>query len=136
MPNLQVKNSFGQNIFIKAVGSGTTNDPYIPVQQISIVDTLLPPITGAATENTLATVKTLGQEALGQLGHNFITATTPQTGLWVAIQIVTNATLTSLTCYNTAAPAINVELPTGFILYGNITGFTLSYGAVIAYKGV
>lgn len=134
MANIQVKDVFGNIVNIKASGTGTSNDPYVPEQDINLKNTTLPLPNGASTENTVSSIKNLNEVSLGQKGHTLVTNTNPQTGSWVAIQVVEPATLTSLTCASTTEPTINVELPTGFILYGAISAFTLGTGKVIAYK--
>lgn len=136
MPNIQVKDSFGRNVFIKATGSGSENDPYIPTQEVTILNETLPLAAGAATNQAVNDVKLLSEISLGQLGHTLVTNTADQTGSWSAIQVVETANFASLTCAYTSSPAINIELPVGFILYGNITAFKLIYGKVIAYKRV
>ncbi|BAY64997.1 hypothetical protein NIES22_50980 [Calothrix brevissima NIES-22] len=134
MANILVKDAYNKTIYIGARGSGTADDPYVTQQDNLIMNTSLPLPTGASTEATVSSIKSLNEMSLGQRGHTFVTTNTSQTGSWVAIQVVENAYFTSLTCANTTVPAINVALPVGFILYGNITAFTLSYGKVIAYK--
>ncbi|KOP22824.1 hypothetical protein AMR41_29460 [Hapalosiphon sp. MRB220] len=134
MANIQVKDVFGNIVNIKASGTGTANDPYVPEQDINLKNTTLPLPNGASTETTVSSIKTLSEVSLGQKGHILATNTNPQTGSWAAIQVIEPATFSALTCASTTEPAINVELPTGFILYGSITAFTLGSGKVIAYK--
>ncbi|AFY49023.1 hypothetical protein Nos7524_3223 [Nostoc sp. PCC 7524] len=131
MTNIQVKDGLGKNIYLKATGTGTLADPYITEQRVTITNEPFP----LATETTVDSIKTLNEVSLGQKGHTFVDTTSPQTGLWVAIQILELARFSNLTCSDTTSPAVNVNLPIGFVLYGNITAFTLSYGKVIAYKG-
>jgi len=135
MANIVVKDSFGNNVYLKATGSGTDADPYIGQQSVNVVSTSLPLPTGASTEATVGSINTLTQTSLGRNGHAFITSTSPQAGSWAAIQVVQPVYFTSLTCAGTTSPAVNVALPAGFILYGHITAFTMSYGQVIAYIG-
>lgn len=135
MSNIVVKDSFGNNVYLQATGTGTNNDPFIPQQGVTVSNITLPLPTGASTETTSSAIRSLTETSLGLKGHTFVNGTSPQGGQWNAIQVVEPAYFTSLTCANTTSPAINVGLPAGFILYGNITAFTLSYGKVIAYNG-
>ncbi|MBD2168075.1 hypothetical protein H6G04_27190 [Calothrix membranacea FACHB-236] len=135
MANIQVKDAFGRNVYMRATGSGTADDPYITEQNNTIINTNLPLPLGASTETTLSGVKTLNEVSLGKKGHALVTSTLPQPGTWAAIQVIEAASFSVLTCADTTSPAINVELPSGFVLYGDITNFALEYGKVIAYKG-
>lgn len=141
MANIITKDSQGKSIYLKATGTGSNSDPHVTQQDVTVLNNVtvnansLPLPQGAATEQTTSSIKSLNEAALGQKGHTLVTNSNSQTGTWIAIQIVEAAMFTSLTCANTTTPAINVELPVGFILYGNITAFTLANGKVIAYKG-
>ncbi|BAY23701.1 hypothetical protein NIES2100_34930 [Calothrix sp. NIES-2100] len=135
MANIPIKDVFGRTIYMKATGSGTVDDPYITEQNNTIINDNLPLPFGASTEETQSNIKTLTEVSLGKKGHALITSTLPQPGTWVAIQVIEAATFSTLTCASTTFPAINVELPAGFVLYGDISNFALSAGKVIAYKG-
>ncbi|MBD2196626.1 MULTISPECIES: hypothetical protein [Calothrix] len=134
MANIIVKDAFNKNVYLKASGTGTIDDPYVTQQDNTIINTSLPLPLNAATESTASDIRSFNEMSLGQRGHTLVTSTLPQSGSWVAIQIIEAASFVAMTCANTSTPAVGVELPTGFILYGNISAFTLEYGKVIAYK--
>jgi hypothetical protein len=134
MANILIKDAFGKNIYMKATGSGTIDDPYVTQQDNTIINSSLPLPLNAATETTTSDIKSYSEMSLGQRGHTLVTSTLLQNGSWAAIQVIEAAVFNSLTCANTTAPAIGVEIPTGVIIYGNISSFALEYGKVIAYK--
>ena len=70
--------------------------------------------------------------AIGEHGGAYVADTAAHAGDWFAIQVVTAATFDVLTGNLTGATG--VAFPAGTILFGVFTTFTLSSGAVIAYR--
>lgn len=78
----------------------------------------------------------LATAAFGQRGVINETGTTAVTGIdCFAIQILTNAVFSSLTDDQATGDAITgITLTAGTVLFGNFTAFTLTSGAVRAYR--
>lgn len=72
--------------------------------------------------------------AFGQNGATITTNTSAVSGSFAAIQFITAGAFSALTIANGTGTFTGVTFPAGFILYGRITGYTLSSGSVIAYK--
>lgn len=71
---------------------------------------------------------------LGQNGFTSVSATS-WTGQAHALQVITDTVFTSLTCANsTVASMLNVTIPAGTLILGEVTAFTLSSGLVNAYN--
>ena len=94
--------------------------------------------------NTQFSVQGALNLGLGQAGCFFETGTTANTYNTVAIQFIEDTVFTTLTPEDSkfigtsggSGDAITTEtFPAGVTIYGRWTGFTLSSGAVIAYKG-
>lgn len=74
-------------------------------------------------------------DGFGSLGCVNETGTTAVTGDFCAIQILTDAVFSLLTDSGASGDAItSVSLPAGLVLYGRFTAFTLTSGAVRAYR--
>lgn len=92
---------------------------------------------------TLANQSQANLQSFGQNGFNVVTGTAAQTGNYSAITIVTDTVVASITATNiqkngSESPTAlsGVTLPAGTTIFGNITGFTLTSGSVIAYYAV
>ena len=70
------------------------------------------------------------ENMLGQYGFTYIADTTKVTERFNAIQIITDAVVTTEGDVLTA-----LALEAGTIVYGRFTSVTLASGSVIAYKG-
>ena len=77
------------------------------------------------------------KQSFGQAGAVFESGTTAVTGDFCAIQVIEAATLSAITWPELSGDAITgVEIPAGVTIFGQITGFTLSGGSVLAYKAI
>jgi hypothetical protein len=80
------------------------------------------------------------KQAFGQAGATIaLPATGAVTGDFCALSFINDSTLSSLTWKELNPDGDNgtsVAFPAGFVLYGQITGFTLLTGSVVAYKQV
>lgn len=80
--------------------------------------------------------KPANSQSLGMYGSVITTSTTAVTGNFCAIQVlVDNTNFASFTTSNITGSVVGLTLPSGTIILGTITGYSLSSGAVIAYKG-
>lgn len=70
----------------------------------------------------------------GEGGAVVRTGTTPATGQFDALQCIEPTVLASITSNLSGDSLVGVTLPAGFVLYANITAFTLTSGKVIAYR--
>ena len=73
--------------------------------------------------------------SMGRYGATIVTDTAATTGKFCAIQFITAGAFSALTLQNSTGTFTGVTYPVGFVIYGDITAFTLSAGSVIAYKG-
>ncbi len=75
---------------------------------------------------------------IGAYGKLLCTTTVAQTGVWMAIQgvwsVTVFATLTELSEDTRSGTIASMALTGGAIIYGAYTNFTLTSGAVIAYR--
>ena len=80
------------------------------------------------------------KQAFGQAGATIaLPATGAVTGDFCALAFINESTLSSLTWAELDSSGDNgtgVTYPAGYVLYGQITGFTLATGAVTAYNQV
>lgn len=80
------------------------------------------------------------KQAFGQAGATIaLPATGAVTGDFCALSFINDSTLSSLTWKELSTSGddgTGVAFPAGFVLYGQITGFTLATGSVAAYKQV
>lgn len=74
------------------------------------------------------------EQAMGKHGFDWINDTNAHSGPYCALQ-TTEATIVS-SISGEQISASTVTLPAGFLLMGHITSFTLSSGAVVAYKSL
>lgn len=80
------------------------------------------------SSNPLATSDTRGTAAA-----TITTNTTAVTGTFAAITVLSDAVFTSLTRANTTGTLGSTTIPAGVTIFGDITGYKLASGAVIAY---
>jgi len=73
---------------------------------------------------------------LGQNGSDLVEDTTAMTGNWFAIQIIEEAQFATLTDASMTVTGTlgSVTWPAGLLTFGAFTAFTLSSGAVQAYR--
>lgn len=74
-------------------------------------------------------------EILGLRGASYVTATSAQSGRWVAIDALEDTVFASITSSTLEGTLTNVPLKAGNAIAGRITAFTLTSGKVIAYNG-
>lgn len=74
------------------------------------------------------------QTAFGQRGAVAVSNTSPVTGDFTAILILTTANFSALSWPELTGTFTGISLPAGMVIVGEIKGFTLSSGAVLAYK--
>lgn len=75
------------------------------------------------------------KQSFGQAGAVFESGTTAVTGGFCALHIVSNAVFSSITWPELSGDALTgVTLLAGTTIFGDITGFTLSSGSVLAYN--
>jgi hypothetical protein len=71
-------------------------------------------------------------------GANYVASTSPQSGNWQAMQILTDAKFHTLTGNVTGLANTNsttaISLPAGLAIYGTFTAFQLHSGSVLAYR--
>ena len=73
--------------------------------------------------------------SLGQYGAVYENGTTTVSGNFGAIQVLADATFSSLTATDWSGDSLaNLAVPAGMAIFGDFTGFTLSSGRVVAYK--
>lgn len=79
----------------------------------------------------------LEKQSLGKGGAIFESGTTAITEDICAIQVIAEATFSALDWPELSGDALTgVAIPVGTILVGDIKGFTLTSGSVLAYKAV
>ena len=74
------------------------------------------------------------EQAMGKNGFDYVNDTNAHGGPYCALQTTQATTIGSITGEQISGSSIT--LPSGFLVMGHITSFTLSSGAVIAYKSV
>jgi hypothetical protein len=75
------------------------------------------------------------KQSFGQAGAVFESGTTPIAGDFCAILVVEAAVFDTLTWHELSGDALTgVTIPAGITIYGQITGFELDSGKVLAYK--
>lgn len=80
----------------------------------------------------------LWQTSFGQTGQNLTIAnTTPRTGKWTALQVLSAAVISSIEIDGAVDAGIAgvASHPAGTIIYGKITAITLASGTVRMYGG-
>jgi hypothetical protein len=79
----------------------------------------------------------LFERSLVKILFVFVDDTAIYEGNFQALKVVADCKLTGLTAQNSTVGNLTAyELPEGFELRSDITGFSLEYGAVLAYKAV
>ena len=73
--------------------------------------------------------------AMGASGFSLVTATAAQTGQWCKLTTVASTTFTSISGNGISGTWSATAIPAGIDIFGPITGFQLTSGAVIAYNG-
>lgn len=77
------------------------------------------------------------KEQAGEAGATFESGTTAITGQFCRLHTVSATVFSALSWYGLDGDALTgVTIPANFELKGNITGFTLTSGSVLAYKAV
>jgi hypothetical protein len=74
-------------------------------------------------------------QSFGAGGVLVETGTTPVTGNFCALQVLSTATFSAFAENNAAGDVMTgIAIPAGTVLWGHITAFTLTSGAVRAYR--
>jgi hypothetical protein len=72
--------------------------------------------------------------SMGREGFALITSTAAQTGTWSGLIAVEPTVFTSITGFGISGTWTSKTIPAGFPLVGNITGFQISSGSVVAFN--
>lgn len=79
----------------------------------------------------------IDKQTFGQRGAKIVTDTATTTGEFCALQILENATFSSLTWPELEGTfPTDVAISAGTVIYGQITSFALASGKVLAYNQV
>lgn len=70
----------------------------------------------------------------GRKGAVVTSDTNAVVGPFVAVQILVDAVFADFSETGAVGSVVGLPLPAGLVLHGNITGYTLTSGAVRAYK--
>ena len=89
--------------------------------------------TGGLTDSQLRAAPVPTTETRGISAATITTNTTAVTGTFAAITVLSDAVFTSLTRANTTGSLGSTTVPAGVTIFGDITGYQLASGAVIAY---
>ena len=81
----------------------------------------------------LQSVPVSTSESKGGSSATITTGTVAVTGSFVAVTVLADAVFTSLTRTNTTGLLGSTTVPAGVTIFGDITGYQLASGAVIAY---
>ena len=80
-------------------------------------------------------INNIEKQSFGQAGAVFESGTTAVEGSFCALHIVENTVFNSITWPELSGDSITgVTILAGTTIFGDITGFTLTSGAVLAYK--
>lgn len=80
-------------------------------------------------------VNPIEEQSFGRAGAIFESGTTAVSGSFCAVQVMSEATFSALDWPELSGDALTgVAIPTGTVIYGDIQGFTLTSGSVLAYK--
>ena len=71
---------------------------------------------------------------MGREGFELFTSNAAQTGAWSGLIPIEPTVFTSITGHRIAGTWLSKTIPAGFPLVGNITGFQISSGSVVAYN--
>jgi hypothetical protein len=74
--------------------------------------------------------------SMGIGGFGLVTSTAAQTGNYTALQVVAPTVFTSISGNGVTGTWTGTTIPAGIVIVGPITGFQLTSGSVIAYRGV
>lgn len=91
------------------------------------------PVSGPITDTQLRATPIATSESKGGSSATITTDTVAVTGSFVAVTVLADAVFTSLTRANTTGSLGSTTVPAGVTLFGDITGYQLASGAVIAY---
>jgi hypothetical protein len=72
--------------------------------------------------------------SMGREGFALVTTTAAQTGNWSGLIPTEPTVFTSITGYQISGTWTSKTIPAGFPLVGNITGFQISSGSVVAFN--
>jgi len=72
--------------------------------------------------------------SMGREGFALITSTAAQTGAWSGLIPVEPTVFTSITGFGISGTWTSKTIPAGFPLVGNITGFQILSGSVVAFN--
>lgn len=78
----------------------------------------------------------IDKQTFGQKGATVVTGTSATTGDFCAIQVLEDANFSAVTWPELTGTLTGIEIPAGTVIYGQITGFTLASGKVLAYNQV
>jgi hypothetical protein len=82
-----------------------------------------------AVQADIATEYSMGRE-----GFSLVTSTAAQTGAWSGLIPTEPTVFTSITGLGISGAWTSKTIPAGFPLVGNITGFQISSGSVVAFN--
>jgi hypothetical protein len=78
-----------------------------------------------------ADMTNLLNKSLASYGFNYYNNTTPKTGSWHTIQIITDSVITTV---GENSNLTSLTLTAGTYIYGKFTGITLASGSILAYR--
>lgn len=81
-------------------------------------------------------ISPIEKQSFGQAGAVFVNTTAATTGEFCAIQVISSAVFSALTWPELTGTAslLGTTIPAGTVIFGQISAFTLTSGAVLAYK--
>ena len=82
-----------------------------------------------AVQAAIATEYSMGRE-----GFSLVTSTAAQSGAWSGLIPTEPTVFTSITGLGISGTWTSKTIPAGFPLVGNITGFQISSGSVVAFN--
>lgn len=81
-------------------------------------------------------INNIEKQSFGQAGAVFESGTTAVTGGFCAIHVIAEAVFSALDWPELSGDTLTgVTIPAGTTIFGEISGFTLTSGSVLAYKG-
>lgn len=126
---------YSSNSDIESVLFGDPNDP----ANRSLADTISESLssieltTSGLTDIQLRAAPVITSESKGGSSATITTDTVAVTGSFAAITVLADAVFTSLIRTNTTGSLGSTSVPAGVTIFGDITGYRLASGAVIAY---
>lgn len=126
---------YPSNSDVESVLFGDPNDPSSRSLGSAISESLssIEISTNGLTNAQLRSTPVVTNESNGNSSATITTDTTNVTGTFVAITVLTDAVFASLIRTNTTGSIGAITVPAGVTIFGNITGYQLTSGAVIAY---